>query len=147
MRSIFHHFKKGLSVIKNCLRPSGAPSNQDCYLLHYCYYTNSFIGIFTFLSLNNYGFSNLLLLFVQIKYLIVCAIHLDNNLITNITLLIFYYITPWFKMILSHKNLKCFTRKLLYERSSAVTPLPSIYLRLQNQGSNKQIKQKMLDNP
>ena len=43
--------------------------------------------IFTFLSHNNYRFSNTLLLFVQIKYLILCAIQLNNSYIINIALL------------------------------------------------------------
>ena len=131
MRSIFHHFKRAFSY-KKLSQTLGCAFKLGLLFITLLLLYQQFHRNFYFSSLNNYGFSNLLLLFVQIKYLIVCAIHLDNNLITNITLLIFYYITPWFKMILSHKNLKCFTRKLLYERSSAVTPLPSIYLRLQN---------------
>ena len=39
----------------------------------------------TFLSHNNYRFSNLLFLFVHIKYLIVCTIQLNNSFIINIT--------------------------------------------------------------
>ena len=57
----------------------------DIYLLYYrCYLTNNFIGNFNFLSHSNYRFSNLLLLFVQIKYLIISAIQLNNSRITNI---------------------------------------------------------------
>ena len=59
--------------------------------------------MFTFLSRNNYRFSNLFLLFVQIKYLIVCAIQLSSSLITSLDL-------DLLDMILSDKNMKCSTK-------------------------------------
>ena len=74
--------------------------------------------IFTFLSHNNYRFSNLLLLFVRIKYFTVCAIQLNNIHIINVTLLNLSVHYPtgsrWFCQIRIQSALQ---KKLLYERS------------------------------